>query len=193
VASNARLDSHKKREIIRQSHLQAVCWIPFESRQWPWVFHHWSFSIGSQRRAFSLNQDRFIPGNPSSAIFKYPHPRCFSGPGNQLRKPRIYGRSSYSNNKKYNRELSQHSNCRGCVRVKARIFFGRFSGNRGQLGYGDWHKIPTSKSRVEIPCIGCKNGYNENYVHDVWLLKTKCFLNFYCLVEWKLSQLKTIN
>ncbi len=43
-----------------------------------------------------------------------------------------------------------------------------------------WVGIPTSKSQVEIPCIGCKNGYNGSYVHDVWVLKTECFLNSYC-------------
>jgi len=56
-----------------------------------------------------------------------------------------------------------------------------------------WVEIPTSKSWVEIPCIGCKNDYNASYVHDVWLLKIECFLNSYYPIEWKLSQLKTIN
>jgi hypothetical protein len=56
-----------------------------------------------------------------------------------------------------------------------------------------WVRIPTSKSRVEIPCIGCKNVCNKSYIHDVRLLKTKCFLNSYCPIEQKLSQLKTIN
>jgi hypothetical protein len=41
----------------------------------------------------------------------------------------IHGRSNFSDNKKYNRELSQHSNCLGCARVKARIFVGRLGGN----------------------------------------------------------------
>jgi hypothetical protein len=60
-----------------------------------------------------------------------------------------------------------------------------------------WVEIPTSKSRIEIPYIGCKNGCNESYVHDMWLLKTmlkiECFLNSYCHIERKLSQLKTVN
>jgi hypothetical protein len=56
-----------------------------------------------------------------------------------------------------------------------------------------WVKIPTSRSRVEIPCIGCKNGYNGIYGHDVRLLKTECFLNSYYPIERKLSQLKTVN
>jgi len=56
-----------------------------------------------------------------------------------------------------------------------------------------WVEIPTFKSRVEIPCIGCKNGDNESYVHDVRLLKIECFLNSYYPIERKLSQLKTIN
>ncbi len=51
VASNARLDSHKKHEIACWSPLQAVCWIPSKSQQWPRVFHHWSFSIGSRHEA----------------------------------------------------------------------------------------------------------------------------------------------
>jgi hypothetical protein len=42
-------------------------------------------------------------------IFRYLHPRYFPGSGNQLRKTRIHGWSSYSDNKKYSRELSQHS------------------------------------------------------------------------------------
>jgi len=56
-----------------------------------------------------------------------------------------------------------------------------------------WVEICTFKSRVEIPCIGCKNDCNGSYVHDVWLLKTKCFLNSYCPIEQKLSQLKIVN
>jgi hypothetical protein len=56
-----------------------------------------------------------------------------------------------------------------------------------------WVEIPTSKSHVEIPCIGCKNGYNGNYIHDVQLLKIECFLNSYYPIKQKLSQLKTIN
>jgi hypothetical protein len=56
-----------------------------------------------------------------------------------------------------------------------------------------WVEIPTSKSWVEIPCIGCKNDCNASYVHDVWLLKIECFLNSYYPIERKLSQLKTIN
>jgi hypothetical protein len=56
-----------------------------------------------------------------------------------------------------------------------------------------WVGIPTSKSRVEIPYIGCKNDCNESYIHDVRLLKTKCFLNSYCPIEQKLFQLKIVN
>jgi len=56
-----------------------------------------------------------------------------------------------------------------------------------------WVKIPTSKSRVEIPCIRCKNGCNGSYVHNVRLLKTEYFLNSHCPIEQKLSQLKTVN
>jgi len=137
VVWSACLDSHKKHEITHQSPLQAICWVPSKSRQWLRVFHHWSFSIGSRRGAFSQSQNRLIRRNPSRDIFKYLHPCCFPGPGNQLRKPRIHGRSSYSNNKKYSRELSQHSDCRGCAQARARIFVGRFDGNGGRLGYGD--------------------------------------------------------
>jgi hypothetical protein len=56
-----------------------------------------------------------------------------------------------------------------------------------------WVGIPTSKSQVEIPYIGCKNDCNGNYVHNMWLLKTECFLNSYCPIKWKLSQLKIVN
>jgi hypothetical protein len=59
--------------------------------------------------------------------------------------------------------------------------------------FSRWVEIPTSKSRVEIPYIGCKNGYNGTYVHDVQLLKIECFLNSYCLIEQKLSQLKIVK
>jgi len=59
--------------------------------------------------------------------------------------------------------------------------------------FSRWVEIPISKSRVEIPCIGCKNGYNESYIHKVRLLKTECFLKFFCPIEQKLSQLKTVN
>ncbi len=121
--------------------LQAICWVPSKSRQWPRIFHHWSFSTKSQHRGLSRSQDYFILENPSSAIYRYPHPRCFPGHGNQLCKPRIHGRSSYSDNKKYNREFSQHSDCQSCARAKARIFVGRLGGNGGRLGYGDWHGI----------------------------------------------------
>jgi hypothetical protein len=78
--------------------------------------------------------------NPSSAIFRYPHPCYFPSPSNQLCKPRIHGRSSYSDNKKYSRELSQHSNCQGCAQARACIFVGRLSGNGGRPSYGNWHK-----------------------------------------------------
>jgi len=106
MASNARLDSHGKHEITHWSPLEAICWVPSESQQWPIIFHHWSFSIESRRGALGQSQDHLIPGNPSSTIFRYPHPRCFRGPGNQLRKPRIHGQSNYYNNKKYSCELS---------------------------------------------------------------------------------------
>jgi hypothetical protein len=43
-----------------------------------------------------------------------------------------------------------------------------------------WVGIPTSKSRVEISYIECKNGYNGSYIHNVWMLKIECFLNSYC-------------
>jgi len=46
-----------------------------------------------------------------------------------------------------------------------------------------WVEIPTSKSQVEIPYIGCKNGCNGSYVHDVRLLKIECFLNSYYPIE----------
>ncbi len=141
VPSSVRLDSHEKHEIVRWSPLQAVCWVHSKSRQWPRVFHHWSFSTESQRGALSRNWDRLIPENPSNAIFRYPHPCYFPGPSNQLRKPRIDGQLSYSDNKKYSRELSQHSDCQGCTQARAHIFVGKLSGNGGWPGYGDWHKI----------------------------------------------------
>jgi hypothetical protein len=56
-----------------------------------------------------------------------------------------------------------------------------------------WVRIPTCKSRVKIPCIGCKNGCNRSYVHDVRVLKTECFRNSYGPIEQKLSQLKIVN
>jgi hypothetical protein len=43
---------------------------------------------------------------------------------------------SYSDNKKYSCELSQHLDCRGCARARARIFVSK----GGRLSYGDWHK-----------------------------------------------------
>ncbi len=92
-------------------------------QQWPRVFHHWSFFVGSQHEALSRSWDRLIPRNPSSAIFRNRHPHCFLGLGNQLRKPRIHGRSSYSDNKKYSREFSQHLDCLiGTIITKKNIF-----------------------------------------------------------------------
>ncbi len=132
VASNARLNSHGKHEIAHRSPLQAVCWVPSESRQWPRIFHHWSFSIGNQCETLNQSRDRLINGNPSSAIFKYLHPHCSPDLGNQLRKPRIHGWSNYFDNKKYCRELSQHSDYRSYARTRARIFVGRFGGNGGR-------------------------------------------------------------
>jgi hypothetical protein len=137
VAWSARLDSHVKHEITRRSLLQAVCRVPSKSQQWLRVFHHWSFSTRSRRGALSRSRDRLIPGNPLNAIFRYPHPRCFLGPGNQLHKPRIHGQSNYSDNKKYSHELFQHSDCWGCAQARARIFVGKLDGNGGRPGYGD--------------------------------------------------------
>jgi len=95
------------------------------------IFHQ------NPHRALNQSQAHLILGNPSSAIFKYPHPRCFPGPGNQLRKPRIHGWLNYSNNKKYSRELSQHLDYRGRAQARACIFVGKLNGNGGQPGYGD--------------------------------------------------------
>jgi len=57
----------------------------------------------------------------------------------------------------------------------------------------DGSKFPHPNHGVEIPCIRCKNGYNESYIHDVRLLKIECFLNSYCLIKRKLSQLKIVD
>jgi len=81
--------------------------------------------------ALNWSRDFLIPRNPSSTIFRDPHPRCFPGPGNQLRKPRIHGRSNYFDNKKYNHELSQHLDCRGCAWARAHIFVNKLGGNEG--------------------------------------------------------------
>ncbi len=141
MASSAHLDSHENHEIARESPFQAVCWVPSKSWQWLRVFHHWSFSTRSWCGALNWSRDCLIPRNPSSTIFRDLHPRYFPGPGNQLRKPRIHGQSSYFDNKKYSRELSQHSDCRGCAWARTHIFVNRLDGNGGWPGYGDWHKI----------------------------------------------------
>ncbi len=46
-----------------------------------------------------------------------------------LHKPRIHGWLRYFDNKKYNPELSQHLDCRGCARGRAHIFVSILSGN----------------------------------------------------------------
>jgi len=137
MVSSVCLDSHGKHEITHKSPLQAVCWVPSENRQWSRVSYHWSFST----EALSWSRDRLIPRNPSSTIFRDPHPRCFPGPNNQLRKPRVHGQLNYSDNKKYSREFSQHLDYRGCAQVRARIFVSRLDGNRGRPSYDDWHII----------------------------------------------------
>ncbi len=104
------------------------------SRWWWGVL--WNFGP-----ALSWIWDHLIPRNPSSAIFRYLHPCCFPSHGNQLRKPKIHGRLSYFDNKKYNCELFQLSNCWGCARARARIFVVRFDGNEGWPSYCDWHEI----------------------------------------------------
>jgi len=66
----------------------------------------------------------------------------FPGPGNQLRKPRIHGRSSYFDNKKYSCELSQHSDCRGCAWARAHIFDKCNTESRIRAGRYGWTWFP---------------------------------------------------
>jgi hypothetical protein len=140
VASNARLDSHEK---------MRLCTNPLS-----WSYAEYLLRVGNGQESSII--DHFPPKadaeplvgvdiNLYSEIHQAPSfdtlIHVVLGLGNQLRKPRIHGRSNYSYNKKYSCEFSQHSNCQGCARARAPIFVSRLGGNEGRLGYGDWHKI----------------------------------------------------